>query len=672
MADDIEVKFVTAKLIKDMIKESQEHPDRQAFIKEMKRCWKYMKANDTSFTPTSNGDDTERDWGKPVGFENRIAKNVYDMLSLMLKNNPIVRHYPQSDKPEFCELADRRDDMLLATWRPDNGNMSSVIRTEQLEAMVSGLCISKIFWDSNNRFSGNGQIAGNKIPHEDLFIDPFALNDQRGLDCGYIIHRTRHSKEYILARYGSEGEIALGLRSPKGRKKGSLAQTASGAWSRFAGYVKEELINPLKNGTSPVDAYDKIEKREYVYEAWIFPTVQSDSNLVSGEDVAEEDHPYGVVATMIRDRIVKIIANPYVAKKPEMVTDEMDVRYGQTKETEIGARRHPFVFHYWLSSVDKDGRNSVYCCQGAVSAMIPAQSSFNDLATNIFINAVTLANPGLVVAEAALSGVPDNRYTHQPSTVYKIAANYRGSIPPISFLQGASLPEYVYLLWQEKGKAITELGGFSDIMNGLRDMGTSHTPAGTVAGLQEASFAPLFSPITALSEAIYDMSTIIEGLMQLYYEEGRFINISQKGRQTYLQWKTLGENSDLFASFTRVVVSGSTTPMEDIGKSQAVMAINQMVSQALLSQNPSIMESTVLTLKNMNRAYTWDWIQLLQKEIAKLTSIEESKQKIGAASILGQLTQGQGNAGQGQQQPQEQGGQPALDLKELEQLANQQ
>jgi hypothetical protein len=132
--------------------------------------------------------------------------------------------------------------------------------------------------------------------------------------------------------------------------------------------------------------------------------------------------------------------------------------------------------------------------------------------------------------------------------------------------------------------------------------------------------------------------------MQQNYEEGRIINVSDKGKQLSLEWK----DAYLLASFIRVVVSGSTTPLSDITRQQDVMMINQMVTQILQSQDPYVLESAVLTLKNLNKPYTFDWIQLLQKKIAELTQMQAEQVQLGQQ--LAQQGQGMDQAGQMQGQ----------------------
>ena len=638
--------FINADLIKRMIKESKEHPSRVKFLSESKRAWKYYLATNKSYMTNDEDDiEIETSESRPISYENLIYQSANNLVSLLLKNNSIVRHYPYNDRPEDSELADNMDDILAATWRPDGGNMSNVIQQMLLESIISGLGISKIFWDRSNKLTGDGQVGGVKIPHADLFLDPYALNDQRGLDCRYIIHRTLHSKQYIRERFGLEGEIALGERNIHGKKKMS---GSSDKWSRFLEYVSDELVNPLFGGGSSKDPNEKVQKREEVYEAWLFPNVSSDSNLLSGETIEEKDFPYGIVAILIRDYVLKdkIISNPNASEKQLSEPSQPYEIQPTVKAHIIGSKRHPFAFMFWQPSADIEGNNYIYCTKGAVSNAIPVQISYNALSTNIQKNCLTLSNPAVKVIKGSVRNLPQDMITWKPGQIFEIDPKYVGR-DPISIIQGTQLPNDIFAMRNAKRQAISEIMGLNFLLTGIGNnpqIGTSHTPSSTIAGIQEASFAPLFTPVSELSRAIFDMSILIEGLFQQYYTEGRFLNVSDKGKKLAIVWK----DAYLSASFIRQVVSGSTTPMQDIGRSQDVMMINQMVMAVLAQGTPEMMESVILTLKNLNKAYTFDWIELLQKAIAV-------RGQLGEASAQQQMGQGQEMMGQEQGvMPQEQ------------------
>lgn len=641
LVDDmkIDLDWLTPELIKKAKQESEDHPSRILFINERKRAWRFYNATGHSYILGENWKDIPSDnIAYPPSFENRIFKNVNDLLGYSLKNVPIVRHYPHSEKPEYSELADQRDEMLASRWRPDGGNMGNVSQSVWQEAIISGLGVCKIYYDWSNQIMGDGEVAGDKISHDDLFLDPYATNNKRGLDCRYIIHRTLHPKEYIRQRYGSDGEIALNERGASGRKKNIISRQ----WSRLANYA----LNAFKD-----DKDDKYEDRVEVYEAWLFPTTTQDWNLVSEakedeEDMLEmpeeKDFPYGVVATLINDTIVAVRPNPNAVRRTiEQEPTEDDIRLGIMErggeEKTLGSKRHPFAFFYWQPGADENGNNRIYCTRGAVANMIPPQVAFNSLSTNIHINAMTFANPQMVVAEGSLVRPIPEKMTFEPGGVIVEKMQFAGrGIRP---LPGVPMPNYVLEMRNAKMNAVGDIAGANQLLSGMgtapNQMGTSHTTTGTIGLLQEAGSTPLVIPIQELCRGIYDMAILIEGLMQQYYEVGRFIDVSNKGEQRFLEWK----QTDVSAEFNLAVVAGSTTPLEDIGREQKVMEITSVVNTALQTNDPYMIMSTILYLKNIQKAYANDWIQLLQKKLAEVQMMQQTLQQVGMAE-MGQQTAG--------------------------------
>ena len=619
----IDLDWLTADVIRSAIKESEEHPTRQAFIQNANRCWKYYSESISSSIPVGDDDELIDNTEYPVSHENRIKKSVNDAISILLKNNPIVRHYPHANKPSDGELADEMDEILAAVWRPDGGNIASLIQACLLEACISGLGVSKIYWDRANVLFADGQVAGDKVIHKDLFLDVYATNSKRALDCRYIIHRTWHTEEYVKQRYGT-------VKADSDKKRGAIGER----WSRFANFAKQTLNKPLGGGGSD-DPYDQYDPRKAVYEAWFFPTVSSDWNLLTGDTIDERDFPFGIVATMVDEAIVNVRPNPNATEKS--ITEEPDEMqqaegiYPSPKTHILGSKRHPFCLTYWQPGDDEDGDNRIYCAEGSVANMIAPQTSYNSLSMNTQINAVSMANPAKVVVDGAMKKLPPDRIVCDPGAIYVEERQFAGK--GIRNLEGAQLPAYVFTLREQKKEAISELGGVNMLMTGLGDFGTSHMPGMTLAGLQQASFAPLLTPVKELSNAIYDKAILIEGLMQQHYEPGRFIDVSDKGERRFLEWK----EANILANFNRIVVAGSTTPMDDLDRDQKVAEITAATNEALMTNDKYLMLSTILYLKNLNKAYAHDWIQLLQQKIAELDQIKQGLQEVGMQQVGQQM-----------------------------------
>ena len=645
--------WITPDLINAMIKESEEHSSRKKFLDSGTLCWKYYNTNVSWVSPDGVViSDPSLDNDIPVSFENRIKKVVDDGVSILLKNNPIVRHYPQAGRPQDADIADDMDRRLYALWDEGGASIKKVLRSALLESEISGLSCLKVVWNMADKSKSNdGEVMVRKLINSDIYIDPFATNDHRGRDARYIIHKTRQLPESILERFGSEGAKALGLRDKRGRDKTSNRKV-SRIWSQFA-----NTIDYYKGGSMQNE--EKVDARVDVYEAWIMSIVDSASEPVAGIQIEEKDYPYGVVATMIGDYIVDITENPNAERRRVKEIDPImsQIQGGNVEVNRsriIGSRTHPFVLWYWTPTADDQGFNGVYNCTGLVEALIPVQISYNSISTNVEINARTLANPSISVVDGAIRDLPPDKITAEPGAIYRVHPDFATNIDAaIRFNTGSQMPAFVDMLRQDKKMSISELAGIHPAMVGLEPQGTSHLPGNTLAGLQEAAYGPLVGPIKELESAIYDISVLAEGLMQQYYKEGRIIEITNDWQQRQVEWS----NIHITANLIRKVVAGSTTPIADIEKERRLADITAIVESALQTGNPLSLQNVMLYLQNINNPYAYDWIQLLQTALQQMQVQQQQAQE----QMMMQAMGGQAMAEQGQQ--------PAEDTQGLEMLA---
>lgn len=633
-----DIDWLTPELIRAMIRESEEHESRQKFLETSLLCWKYYNTNRFWISPDGMViADPALDSEIPISYENRIKQIVDNGVSILLKNNPIVRHYPQPDRPQDADIADDMDRRLYALWDEGGAAIKKVLKTLLLEAEVSGMSIAKVVWNPSNKLKDDdGDVMVYKLINKDVFLDPYATNDHRARDCRYIIHRTYQLPEAIIARYGKDGEVALGLRSKRGRDKESPTSKLRKVWSQFANTAKERDRN------NQTESDNRIE----VYEVWI-NNVNDESNLlIGGEEIDERDFPYGLVATMINDEIVDIRPNPNAEKRTIKELETLNtIQMYSNKRVVVGSRTHPFVVWYWNPTADNDGFNGIYNCTGIVEALIPLQISYNSLSTNIEINARTLANPSISIIDGAIRDLPPDRITALPGAIYRVHPDFSSNIDgAIRFNVGVPMPNFVDAMRMDKRMSMQELSGIHPAMIGLEPQGTSHLPMGTLAGLQEAAYGPLTGPIKELESALYDISVLAEGLMQQHYKVGRFFEITNDGMQRYIEWQT----RHITANLIRKVVAGSTTPIADIEKEQRLANITSIVEAALQSNNPMSIKNIILYLQNINNPYAYDWIQLLQTALSQLQVQQELmvNQMVGE-SVLNAQAQGQ------QQMPQE-------------------
>ncbi len=326
MPDD---SWITPEYLGTLKQESESHFTRNDYLARAVTGWKWYKKR-AGIIPIDDFDDEEVDERHATSRDNIIKETVDEGVSIFLKNDPVVRLYPHF--PEDADLVNDMDRASLSAWR--NEGARSVVSSSLKESFIAGLSVMKVYWDVNKK-----AIAFFKPAPGDILIDPFSSSDKRLADCRYIIHKTRQRIDVVLQRYGTEAEIALGLRSPKGRKgkKATFPQLLS----RFASMSKEILNRQIPAGSGG-NSDEIADPFIDVYEYWIFPVVPNDVGLVSGDgNLDDAGYPYGVVATMIEDRIVKIKKNPFAGKANRLVVSDAGI--AESKSVDIGSLRHPFI-----------------------------------------------------------------------------------------------------------------------------------------------------------------------------------------------------------------------------------------------------------------------------------------------------------------------------------------
>ena len=620
--------WITVKLLKDMKDESESYPSRISYLKSLKRGWLWYDKKG-GLVPSSEFDDMEIDPRHATSRDNLIKETVDEGVSLLLKHNPIVRTYPTSGRSEDAGLADDMDEVRMSTWTQSHA--ANVEESMLQEAMICGLSIGKVYWNpSDRRVSKKGDIALVKLNPTDVFIDPFATNDHRLLDCRYIIHRSRQPISNILRRYGDEAAVALGLTNKRGNAPSGIATI--GRYLNQTAKKVSEYLQPQSSGVSSTEegGLEKVEVCEDVYEYWIFPATPSGSDLVIGDKATDDGYPYGVVAVMINNHIMKskIRANPFRTTK----NIEKPNQYGtmEVESIEVGSMRHPFVPQYWIRKSDDKGCNRAYECMGIVEPMIPLQFNIDALRRNIDINARSTANGSGLVNPDAFDFPISEQMTLGPGEYLPVKSGHDFA-QALLRIDGQQLPNYVFQLLEHSEMIIKKRVGFGPGVTNMAPLpaGTSHTPTGTIGAIQEGAFGPLYRYIKEISDTVLDLSILIDGLIQQFYEDGRYIDVSRNGIQRHIEWT----NRHITANFRREVVTGATTPIHDIERTTRVAEIAATCNQALQASDPYLIKSQLYFLKNINYPYAYDWIQLLNEKLQELEAQQQELQQVGAAQL---------------------------------------
>lgn len=604
--------FITVEMLERILDEGELHPSRDAYLNHVRRGSLYYDATEKWWIPTDDFEDMEVPDEQPTSRENVIYDTVNEVNSLLLKNRPTVRTHPVGH-PELSDLSDDMDKVLLAAWK--NSFTRHVVRSMQKESCICGLSVGKVGWNPAAQRTGDGEVMIVKRAPAMCILDPFASNALRGTDCRYIVDITKQTPEAIFYRYGTDGAAALGLRDVRGRK---------GSFSSFIKLLERKVVGIVTGESSEEE--EKVDRRVDVYEFWLFPVPGRESELAIGEMVKEAKYPYGLVATMINNEIVRVMANPFAKRKSVMVGEGIEAK----KETiEVGHKLHPFVLLYWSREADSEGQNGIYSCKGMVQQQLPLQFDVNRLSRAIMQNATTSANPGVDLIADALE-IPSDRITMPPGGILRINPKYVGRIDDvIRWHEGQQLPEYVYRFMMDKREGIKLAGGLKPGMVGLSPTGTSHTPEGTIFGMQQASFSRMWSPTDELDAALKDVAYRYLGLIQQYYKPGRWIDVSGRGESQYVEF----QSKHIATQFSLEVVSGTTTPLYDVQKDTKLADIKDRVDAALATQNPDILESTRIYLVELDYPPAYSWVQLLERIIQRLTQEQAELQQLGATGL---------------------------------------
>ena len=624
--------FITLEFLKSIDQEVEDHQSYVRYMSNVARGIRYYRATQEWWIPSSDFEDEDVADSAPTARENVIRTTVDELNSLLLKNDPIVRTHPFH--PEDAMLSDDMDSILLAAWR--NAKTRHHFRTMQKMSAICGLGVCKTGWNvANKNIHPKGEVGIQFISPTDIYLDPYASNAHRGLDCRYIRHTSWQTPEAIIYRYGNEGAKALNIASETGRP---------GKWEKSLGWIRQKIINTV---TGETKGNDRVDRRFPVYEYWIFPVHGRESELVTGEMVDEKSYPYGIVVTLVNDTIIRTIPNPYYRKKRVKMGEGLNAR---SRTVEVGHRMHPFCLLYWNREMDSEGYNGLYDCVGMVQEQIPYQQSLNAVNRDLEHHIRTTAWPGMFAYEDAFD-TPLDRIEGRPGEVIEMNSKYgsRNIGEVVQQFQGRTMSSEAWNYRNDKREKIGLVAGMKPHMIGLAPQGTSHTPAATVGTLQEASFSAMWSPNDEITAACEDIAYRYLGLIQQYYDSGRVVQISEEGGiATYIEI----ESNHLAARFRLEVVSGTTTPLYDMDKETKLMGISQKVDAALMTQNVQLMKSCLIYLDNLNNPYTYQWVQLLKQSIADVELSQQTLAGMGGLALQEQ---------QGAQQSLPPAGEPGLE-----------
>jgi hypothetical protein len=575
---------------------------------------------------------------------NIIGETVDELSSIFLKNEPVVRLIPF--QPHHTGLSDDIDAMWLWQWKESFGQVVGRALLEDSE--ITGLSAVKIYWDyMRGARHQPGGVVIRSVPMSTLYVDPTATNEHRGYDTAYIIEHMRRFPEEIAAKYGKDAEVALGWRGNRGRASAQqkvawqmLNMNNEQLTARVDGKNTFTQHFPPLSSAGLQDDSGKVD----LYECWLFPDKLYGADLTSGDNVAEQ-YRFGIVATMVNNRIIRVRPNPF-AQRARLRTTNQQGQVG-TADNWIGHGVHPYVFLHWRRIADKEGNRRFYDTMSMIEWMVSLQFNVNALRRNLAIILRTLANPMLAYNEDALA-TPASQIVAAPGQMLKVRGRFRLD-EAIKILGPTQMPPQAQQMIAEDIQAIKDAGGVKPGVAGLFPApggGTSHTSGDVIGSLQQAAFGGLWKYVEGVGFALEDIARRYRGLMQLFFKEGHYMAASKRQQVTQVEWT--GDHRA--AQFRSVVVSGATTPIYDMQREEREGLVKQMTDQALVGGDPRIVRSTIIFLEHMNFPWTADYVQLLEEELQQLQAIQEGRQAAGAFSVLSG-GQGQGALAPEGQQP---------------------
>jgi hypothetical protein len=611
--------------------EAEDHHSRVYYIGTQRRHYRSYEGS-TLVVPVAEFDDMEISETQTVARYNKIKEVVDKVGSIFMKNNPVVRTWPNNAQAEQDgELSDDMDALRLDAWETSGAQF--VVRNMLQESLITGLSIGKVYWNALDRsFDNNGSIAIEQLSPGSVLVDPWASNEERGQDAGFIFHSTEAPIGLLREMYGTKAEKALGIAAKRGRQT-----KKSGGGAIFA--KTKEMVLRGASSTGPEASLHGTHATRRGYagltEVWLFPQIIQASDLATGKKITDDKYKYGMVVTVIEDEIVWVKKNPFATTKRVQATDDLGLPVN--KSVEVGHRRHPFLALYWNRTADRHGhgRHGFYDCMGAVESMIPIQNNINALRRIISINARTIANPSMAVNEDALRSAVTN-LMNLPSQIHLINQHYSAT-EAIKILPGEPLPEFVFQMLASELQNIEAVVGLEPGVVGLFPGagGTSHAPGITIGAVQEAAFGPLWLKVAELAAMLLDASILYDGLIQQKYKPSRYMTVSNFGVPRQVQLT----DRHITANFRRGIIQGATTPLADIDKQERVNAVVAIATNAIASQNPAIMQLGIAHIQALDFPWAHQFQQILEGELQKTLQIQQGVAGVGATALASQAQQ---------------------------------
>ena len=538
----------------------------------------YLFNNDLERWIPGTEESIETNDGHPVSTDNMIQPILLDAVSLLLKNYPMFRVKPT--KPTDFDLADEINKHVLSAWR--ESQVQRKLSISQLTALMMGMSVLEVTPSWN--MMGQVQIDLDVVPLSDIWFNPKLIDS----DNSWVIRRTWHSERELELDWGEESI------------KDALGEYPS----------SHQLSNSATEEEFP-DWWDDVDDMVPLFTVWI-PATDLDPDVFTQEEIDES--PYGRKVELLAEKLLRDVPNPYA-----MVLSE------EGEGLWVGHKCHPFVVHECNRVIDEYGYSGFYDVKGLVNSMESSQWELNELSRVLMQLGRRVAQPAVVAPEGSLTDPTSNiSFTAGKVIQYDPAVSPQPPTP-VPMPGDAS---YIQYLHGQRKSTLREQSGVREFMTGGGQApGTSHTPAGTIASVQEASFTRMWTIVASLDRAIEGIAKRMLGLMQEFYSVGRFLSTSESGDQWYGEW----QSSHIENEFNIEVVSGMSTPLRDLDRvqtaTQIFSSILQIVQMGPMPQNlPSLMLVKAY-LQTINEPAAYEYLTLVNSMVDEINNRMQQQQQ---------------------------------------------
>jgi len=554
-----------------------EHADapRQQFIDQAKHAH-YLFSNILDRWIPGSNDTLDLD-GHPASVENMIQSLLLDAVSLMLKNYPMFRIKPQ--KPADFDLVDEINKHVLAAWK--DAECQRYLQLSQLSTLISGMSVLEIYplWNAFDEM----EIQINLVPQTDIWFNPKELNTDRS----WVIRRTWHTIEELEADWGA----SLISRSLDDAPL-MTDQALFPAW-----WSEQGELWPL-------------------YTIWVPPN-EYKTDIFSRKD--RDEAPFGRKVELLNRKIIRDVPNPYAMLN---------------NQNWVGHKTHPYVIHECDRMVDEYGYSGLYDVQGIPNTLESTQWELNELSRCLMQITRRISNPVIIAPEGSLTD-PTEHVTYTPGKVLQYDPNISVTVPqPVAGPSDTGTVQYAHAIRMQQMK---EQSGIRDMMTGSspQNIGTSHTPVGTINTVQEASYTRMWTKVNALDRAITQLGRRMLGLMQEFYPVGRYQHLSEAGDSWYGEW----QESHIEMEFKIEIVSGMSTPLRDMDRAQTASVTLQSIAPYLqmgaMPQNIPNLQLAQAYLRTLNEPATFEYMNLVNSmlEQAQASSRQFQQQQQQQSTI---------------------------------------